>query len=342
MHGIERDRMQAWRIKRVFGRTSQRFALRHVLYPASAVKRRAEEMQHHYVVQMVHRLHRIWFMRVKDLLTRRLWKPGDVDATAQTDLWTFRRVMHCRPSCVCFKGGNRGRIRPCAQYKLCPFCWGRVAAFLYRRFKGRILRTKKQHTGAILYCRVSAQFVPVDGFAQATGLSADSILANARKLKDIFDQHRAAYQKHTKKLQRNTLGSAWRVVVNPQDSGWSVEVRQIALMRRPRRVPPFVKPPGAARVFDMSVRIDDDEKVYDLLGRFLQYPAGLLMSYAELTAVYLQAGYRVRLTSGTGLFRTCGSGLARAFREDKRSGEPKEERQERADIGAMAPDLESN
>lgn len=328
MHGIEKDRIQNWKIVRVSGRTSQRFAIRHVLYPASAKVRRDDEMQHSRVVHMVHRLHSLWFRRVKELIYNQLWKPGAIDATVQTNLWTFRRIMNCRPSCVYFKRGNRGRLRPCAQYKVCPFCWGRVAAFLYRRFKGRILQAKKQHRGLILYCRVYAQFVPAVGFDQSTGMSWDNILANGRTLKDIFDQQRADYRKLSKKLQRKTLGSAWRVVVDPQANGWLVEVRQVALTKPTRCLPPFLNVAGAKKVFDMSVKVDNDEGIYNLLGRFLAYPAGLLTTYAELTAVYLQAGYRVRLASGTGLFRTCGEGLMRAFKKDKLRGEAQKQEQE--------------
>lgn len=327
MHGTEKDRMQIWHIARVSGRTAHRFAIRHVLYPASAKKRRDDEMQHHRVVRMIHRLHGLWFRRVKDLIYNQLWKPGDVDATVQTDLWTFRRVMNCRPSCVYFKGGNRGRLRPCAQHRFCPFCWGRVAAFLYRRFKRRILRAKTQQRDLILHCRVSSHFVPATGFDPATGLSLEHILANTRILKDIFDRHRAAYQKLTKDLQRKTVGSAWRVVVDPQTTGWNVEARQVVLTTPSRRSPPFVKFSGLKKVFSASVKIDNDEQVYALLGRFMQYPSGLLTSYSELAAVYLQAGYRVRLASGTGLFRTCGSGLVRAFRKDKVSGSQEKDTQ---------------
>lgn len=320
MHGIEKDRMQTWRIVRVDGRTSQRFAIRHVLYPAAARKRHPDEMKHGPVVQMVHRLHDMWFRRVKDLIYNGLWKPGDVDATVQTNLWTFRRVMNCRPSCVHFKKGNRGRIRPCAQFKFCPFCWGRVAAFMYRRFKGRILRAKTQRSNLILHCRVHAYFLPVQDFDAVMGLSRNAILVNARALKDIFEKCRAAYHETRRDLSRKTVGSAWRVVVNPQTDGWSIEVRQLALMKSSRHVPPFVKCPGAKKVLDKSVKVSDDAAVYNLLGRFLEYPAGLLTAYSELVAVYLQAGYRVRLASGTGVFRTCGSGLVRAFRKDKRDG----------------------
>lgn len=328
MHGIERYRMQTWRLARVSGRTSQRFAIRHVLYPASAKKRHADEMQHKHVMRMVHRLHRLWFMRVKDLIINQLWKPGDVDATVQTDLWTFRRILHCRPSCVFFRKGNRTRVRPCAHYKFCPFCWGRVAAFLYRRFKGQILRLRAQQPKLVLHCRVSSHFLPATGFDAVMGLSPEDILVCGRALKDIFDAHRAAYQKVQKALQRKTLGSAWRLVVDPQEKGWIVEVRQVILAKPARTVPPWVKYPGASTVFERSVKLTDDHGVYELLGRFLEYPSGMLTSYAELTAVYLQAGYRARLATGTGIFRACANSLIQAFKKETKDGKRQDQKEE--------------
>jgi hypothetical protein len=219
MHGIERYQMHRWWLVRVSGRVSQRFAIRYVLYPAAAKKRHDDEMQHIHVIRMVHRLHRLWFMRVKDLIVNQLWKPGAIDATVQTDLWTFRRAMHCRPSCVFFKNGNQRKLRPCAHYKFCPFCWGRVAAFLYRRFKGRIIRARAQQDNLVLQCRVSSHFLPAAGFDAVMGLSPEDILKCGRALKDIFDAHWAAYRKIQKALQRKTLGSAWRIVVDPQETG---------------------------------------------------------------------------------------------------------------------------
>lgn len=319
--GIERDRMQNWRIVSVSTRTSHRFAIRHVFYPASGQRRHAYEMKHGFVVRMVHRLHGLWFRRVKDMVVNQLWLPGSADATHGSRLTTLRRVLNCRPTAVFFRHGNAGLIRPCKQHKVCPFCWGRLAAFMYRRLKTRIRAARKTNGDLLLSCRVVFHYIPAKGFTSAGGLTLEEVYAHAQKLHAVFVRHRQQYRTLVKELQRKTLGSCWRVVVDPQEDGWCVEVRQLVLTRSGRQRLPWVQFRGAKTVYAESVKVDDDDAVYPIIGRFLQYPSGLLTSYAELTAVYLQAGYDLRLASGTGVFRTCGTGLLRAFKKDKKHGE---------------------
>jgi hypothetical protein len=318
--GIEQDRMKDWRIASVSTRTAQRFSIRYVLYPASVLRRHSKEMRFECIVRMVHRVHGLWFRRVKDLITNRMWQPGDLHATRSSQLFTFRRVMNCRPSSVYFRFGNTGRLRPCKQHRVCPFCWGRVAALLYRRFKRRITSARKTHDKLVLTCRVVTYPVRVKNFNNAQGLSPEEMLAQARRLRDLFTKQRADYRQLVKQLQRKTVGSAWRVLVNPQEDGWNIEVRQLFLAR-PRAQLPRIKWRGAKTTLLESVKFSDDERIYALLGAFMTYPAGLLTAYAELTAVYLQASYGLRLASGTGVFRTCGDGLCKAFKKDKLHGE---------------------
>jgi hypothetical protein len=319
--GMEQDRMRDWKIARVSTRTAQRFSIRHVLYPASGKRRHAHEMEFGFVLRMINKLHWLWFTRVKQLVINQMWLPGNVDATRQSRLFTIRRVMNCRPTSVFFKQGNFKKIRPCKQHKVCPFCWGRLASFIYRRIKGRICRARKTRDDLVLYCRVISHFVPAKGFHSANGLSAEEIQAHACALRSVLIRHRSEYKRLVKQLQRKTVGSCWRVVVDPQENGWNVEARQLLLMRPTRAKMQWVKWRGSKTVFSQSTKIDNNDAVYPLIGKFMEYPAGLLTSYMELTCVYLQAGYGLRLASGTGLFRTCGDGLLRAFKKDKKNGE---------------------
>lgn len=319
--GIERDRMQNWRIVNVSTRTAQRFAIRHALYPASGKRRHDHEMQHNFVIRMVHRLHGLWFRRVKDLVTNQLWVPGNVDASRSSRLITLRRVLNCRPTAVFFKYGNSGLIRPCKHHKFCPFCWGRIAAFMYRRIKTRIRAARKTNDGLILTCRVVSLFVPAGDFNSAAGLTLDEVSSYAKTLRTVFTRQRQQYRGLVKQLQRKTVGSTWRVLADPQENGWNIEVRQLLLVKPGKRALPWIKVRGAQTVFLASAKVSDDEALYPLIGRFMGYPAGLLTSYAELTAAYLHAGYGLRLVSGTGVFRTCGDGLLRAFKKDKDHGE---------------------
>lgn len=321
MFGIERDRMRHWRIVSVSTRTAQRFAIRNVYYPASGRRRHAHEMQFGFIVSMVHRLHRLWFNRVKDMVRNQLWLPGSPDATHGSRLTTLRRIMNCRPTAVFFQSGNKGLIRPCKQYKVCPFCWGRLASFMYRRMRTRIRAAHKTHDDLILACRVSSHYIHAENFTSASGLSLEEIYAHARVLHKTLSKHRKQYQALVKDLQRKTLGSAWRIVVNPQESGWLIEVRQLLLVRAGKCRLPWAQFRGGKTVFLESVKANDFDATYPLIGRFAEYPDGLLTSYAELTAVYLQAGYSLRTLSGTGVFRTCGDGLLRAFKKDMKRGE---------------------
>lgn len=319
--GMEQDRMQDWRIVRVSTRASQRFSIQHVLYPASGKRRHQNEMEYGFVVRMINKLHWLWFTRVKQLAIYRMWVPGGADATRTSRLLTLRRVMNCRPTSVYFKNGNTRRIRPCKQHKVCPFCWGRLSSFIYRRVKRRLGRVRKTQNDLVLTCRVVSYFVHARGFHSANGFNNEEICAHARALHDVLTRQQQEYRQLTKALQRKTVGSSWRVVVNPQDSGWNVEVRQLILARPFKKVLPWVKWRGAKTVFLASAKLEDDAALCELLGRFVEYPAGLLTSYLELTGVCLQAGYGLRLLSGTGLFRTCGDGLLRAFKKDKKHGE---------------------
>lgn len=319
--GMEQDRMKDWRIVRVSTRASQRFSIQHVLYPASGKRRHQNEMEYGFVVRMINKLHWLWFTRVKQLAIYQMWVPGGADATRTSRLLTLRRVMNCRPTSVYFKHGNTRRIRPCKQHKVCPFCWGRLSSFIYRRFKRRLNQARKTHDKLVLSCRVIVYFVSARNFHSARGLSEKEIQTHASGLHAVLKQQQKEYRQLTKMLQRKTIGSSWRVVVNPQDAGWNVEVRQLILARPFKTVLPWVKWRGSKTVFFSSAKLDNDAALCALLGRFVEYPAGLLTSYLELTGVCLQAGYGLRLLSGTGVFRTCGDGLLRAFKKDKKHGE---------------------
>lgn len=319
MFGIEKYRRQAWSIVRVGRRVAQQIVIRHVLYPAADMQCDKGAMEHAAVVRMIHRLHRMWFDRVKELISRNLWRPGDTVST-QSQLWTFRRVMHCRPSCVFFSRGNKALLRPCKRYRACPFCWARTGAFVYRRFRRRIRTAAEKNSKLVLTYRVISQHVPVADFNPDLGLSPEQMLTNMRRLKDIFDRYKAVHARTVKQLQRKTRGSACRIVVDPQDNGWRIEMRQLFLAPAKTRLP-MVRLREATTTHRECADVTDDDAIELALGSFLAYPSGLLTAYIDLTAVYLNAAHNLRLMTGTGLFRACGQGLARAFKQDKQHGE---------------------
>jgi hypothetical protein len=325
VYGIEKYRIQRWRIKRVSGRVSALLALRYVLYPAANVRRLKSELTYNAVVKMVDRLHKLWFNRAKDIIARQLWCPGGM-ALRSADILTFRRVINCRPSCVFYKRGNKGKLRPCKRDRFCPFCWARTAAFGYRNFKHQLRQARRKQPNLALVYRVLSHKVPAAGFDVFTGYTPAQILAQAEKLRGVIEQHRELHKKLAKPLQRKTLGSAWRVVVNPIDDGWVVEVRQLFLWL-PKKTLPLAHYPGTTETAIQSVCAHDDDAVLDTIGKFFEYPAGLMTTYLELVAVYLQASSNMRMLSGTGLFRTAGQSLVRQIKKEKSNGKSQDQAQ---------------
>lgn len=320
MFEVEHDRMQWWRLARVSGRASQRFAVRHVLIPASNMRRHCNEMKHGRVVSMLHRLHRMWFGRVKTLITLRLWIPGDSLARSSQAL-TFRRVLNCRPSSVFFAKGNQGKLRPCNRRNFCPFCWSRVAALFYRRSKAALNRLRKTQDNLILHCRVIAQDVAAPDRLLAGTVEETDVWQAAGQLKDIFVTYRELCEKTHKQRQRKTVGSCWRLVVSPTERGWTIELRELFLATPKQRLP-WVSCRNARTTHNLSTKLNDERKIQDCLGRFLEYPRGLLVEYPELTAAYLRAAYGLRLFSGTGEFRACVRGFTGAAQAETADGVP--------------------
>jgi len=339
VYGIEKYRAQTWKITRVSRRASGVFAIRHVLYPASGMRRRRLEMQHARVLQMVHRLHKIWFKKAKSLFAEQLWRPGGMDTRTGT-LLTMRRVMHCRPSCVFYMHGNNGRLRPCRRDRFCPFCWARTAASGYRLYKHEIRQARKDNPRMVLVGRVISHKFTARDFNPAAGCKPEQLLSAAQELRAVLEKHVAAYKPLAKQLQRKVLGSAWRVAVNPCDDGWQVEARQLFLCRGKQALP-LIRYTGAKTDFYESVCVHDEDEVAQVLGKFFEYPAGLLAGYSELAAVYLQASSNMRTSSGTGVFRATGQSLVRRFKKADSHGarKPEPEPQAPEELGGLPPDV---
>ena len=300
-----------------------RAAIRHVLYPSSACERHEDEMQHKPVIKMLHRVHRMWFSRIKELLVNNFWAPGH-DGAISSQLFTFRRVLHCRPSAVYYAGGNDSLIRPCKHHRFCPFCWGRVGALCYRRFRQRVRTAQKLKGDLILVSRALTYTLPAP--TPLTEMTEpEFITAGAAALRKALEQQKQECTALAKQLQRNTEGSAWRIVVDPQDDGWAIEIRQL-LLAQPKKRLPLVQRREAKSAYYISTKLTNDDRVEEAIGRFIQYPSGLLTAPVAVTAAYLHASYALRLASGTGSLRACSQGLARAFSTDKKHGDPQAEK----------------
>lgn len=314
MQWIARYKQNRWTITRVSGRWMHRFAIFFVINAAANQTKNRFNTQHDAVLQKIRRVRNLWFKRVKELIASGLWVPGG-NVTRSSAALTARRCLFCRPSCVFFAKGNLGRMRPCAQTKFCPFCWARLAAYVYWNVRQYTNTRRKQTDRDIITCVVQRQFVRADGFKPDTGMSAGMLSTNVTKLKDIIEQHRRAYERQTKNLQRHTSGSMWTVVVEPRATGWRVESRQF-MVGPVNGKTPRVKLKQATVVYSRTAKLNTFVRFGNILGRFVRYPKTLLTGYPELVAVALRASYDERLRSGTGRFRACATGLGRKFKAE--------------------------
>lgn len=309
-----------WKICRIGRRMCHTFAQHFVL--------RAEVKDFRTIAQKARRLRQLWGIRLKELATKQLWFPNtrlldpyDTSFNLKKFELTFRRMLFCRPTLFYYKWKRNKVYRPCNRVHFCPFCAARIAAVQYRYVKMRVRRfgVCNPDTKLVVTVRVLQQFVPAKGFDPLHGCDEDAIPAYMHKLRAAIETHRKAYKACSKRLQRNTMGSMWRVVVVPQDTGWLVESRQLCI-RYPHKRLPVVSIRDAKVTHLESINISkcynkQDTRFFDILGAFSSYPEELLTGYAELVAVYLRVVHKVRLTAGTGLLRKTSRSLIAFFKK---------------------------
>ena len=309
-----------WKICRIGRRMCHTFAQHFVLH--------AEEKDFQTVALKARRLRKLWGIRLKELATKQLWFPNtrllnpyDTSFNLKKFELTFRRMLFCRPTFFYYKWKRDKVYRPCNRAHFCPFCAARIAAAQYRYVKMRVRRfgVCNPETKLVVTVRVLQQFVPAKGFDPLHGCDEDVIPGYMRKLRAVLETHRNAYKACAKRLQRNTMGSMWRMVVIPQDKGWLVESRQ-CMIRYPHKRIPAVQVRDAKVTLLESINISEcydkqDTRFFDILGAFSSYPEELLTGYAELVAVYLRTVHKVRLSAGTGLLRKTSRSIIAFFQK---------------------------
>lgn len=316
-------RYRRWRMARVGTRISQVFALQFVfgLTHNKSFKR---------VSGRVNRFRKWWLGRLRDMAGNGLWlptkdkrPPDDPDFDREQFTNSFRRCMFCRPTAVQFSAheGKPVNIRPCWRTHICPFCWSNLASAQYVYAKQTVNALVKRDSNFVAVCRIVREYVPAPGFNYLAPPDAAQIPEYAARLNRVIRKHKARYAKlvASKALQRKTLGSAWRLVVVPDEAGWQVEIRQFFLCRRGTK-PPIVNTRGCRVVFAESIALNNDrlkllENFYNLFGEFCRYPIELLTGYYQLVAAYLNAAHDERLVSGTGVLRKTGQALIPFMRE---------------------------
>jgi hypothetical protein len=236
----------------------------------------------------------------------------------------FRRCMFCRPCVVhfCSVDGHAVKLRPCWRVRLCPFCWANLAVAQYVYVKQVVNRLVKTQS-VVCTVRVLREEVVAAGFDGVSGASREQLNGYAVQLRRVILRHQRAYQQlaDKKQLARRTLGSLWRVVVVPTDTGWAVETRQF-FIRRPNKSMPVVQIRRATVTCLVSTKTtgtvtERSSEFFPVFGEFCRYPMSLLAGYTELVAVYLWATRGLRLAGGTGALRQTGRVLMKFMRELK-------------------------
>lgn len=317
-------RYRKWYIDNVGTRASKVFCLQYVfgLYKNKSLPS---------VRRRLSRFRKRWISRIRELAALELWfptkqqgSPYAADFDVQKFNSGFKRCLYCRPVVVHFysSSGELVPIRPCWRTHICPFCWANLITAQYVYVKNAVNRLSRSTAGLIAVCRIVREYVPAPGFNYLHGTDPAQVAEHTKLLMAVIHKHRQAYASLiTKKtLQRRTLGSAWRVVVTPDEAGWFVETRQFFVTRARQKARPFVNIRGATVAFSRSIKLDTPRgdlqaAFYELFGEFCRYPETLLSGYSQLVAAYLHATHNTRLVSGTGVFHKTGRALIPYMRE---------------------------
>lgn len=352
---IYKFKLPKWAVAKVGRTKSQSFAIEFTLGLYRKSGRRP--------ISRTNTFRKLWAYRVKELLARQLWTlstkgcqdPYHADFDLKRFGWSFRRAICCRPAYLYYLRKKdhsiNHQIRPCCRAKICPFCFANTSMNQYRQVKSFInkrLTKHGNHTDLVAVCRIVRQFVPADGFDPRIGCEAEQVTKLIPGLAAVIEQHRKAYTKLTrsKQISRKAVGTLWRIIVNPRETGWDVETRQFVVCDRSVKRMPLVKIRGAKTVYNVSLPIsrkgkrgeEFDDAFYNLFGEFCRYPKTLLTASVELTATYLRAVHRLRLLTGTGVFTKTGRVLVKFFQSVAQEQKLKKAQCEKEKDGTRAPE----
>lgn len=299
---FEDYKMPNWSVARVPRYSSQMFAYRHVIVPAANVKRNPQNPPNAVIKKRAQRAGRYWFKRVQELASRDLWLPSPGYSAIDVQHASVRRCLYCRPSIMVYNGD--AELKPCGRPVICPFCAARKAEDLYKRVTRNLRTLKKREKSVIAVCRVDSYPVLARDFSEF-GWDKENVIENAQELRAICRAEQQKYKNINRQLKEKTLGSLWQLAINPVDDGWQIQIRQFFLVR-PKDRRPVNRAKKSSTIFLQSAKISPSKNVFEVLGKYVEYPAGLLTSYAELTAAALIAKDGLRLNYATGILYRCG------------------------------------
>ncbi len=289
-----------WPVKKVQRFRSQVFAYRHVIIPAANNKRRFLRLTPSSITKRLWRTHLLWFRRIKELACRELWFPSPRYSSLLVKSASVKRCLHCRPTNLVYRWPNdEPALELCGRSSICPFCAARNAEDLYKRVSRALRDLKKRGINAVATVRITQYFVPAKAF-ETVGWDIENVYKNAGVIRELLKAEQFKYKQIRRQLQRRTYGSLWRVVVNPVDAGWEIQVRQFFIIRPKARRPVTRARKSDSPIFLQSAPVADFSGVMAVLGCFVKYPGGLLTAYAELTAAVFHARNKLRLSNATG------------------------------------------
>lgn len=298
---IENYRLKKWRIARIPRFAAHMFAHRFVIVPAANKTRKSRGVRTRTIVKRLEQAHRNWFMRLKELVLRELWTPASEYLTEDIQEAAVKRCLYCPPTSIEHSNKRRtASVRLCGRPCICPFCYAREAEDMFRRLIKAIQQLRKTEDNLIITTRIATYTLSAAKFEEI-GWQTENMFDNAGKLRRALVSEMGKYKDIRRKLSRNTSGSAWRIVVNPVDAGWEVQVRQL-FITRPRAKRPVNRAKKSSAIFLQSAKLTDIQAAIDVLGAFVEYPRGLLTGYAEITAAVLHARTGLRLSNATGCF----------------------------------------
>lgn len=280
---------------------------------------------------------RLWLKRLWELGKHDLWlyqrglsaDPHDLDPSKL--LRAFKLHADCRPRCVAYMPPpdrlKNIQHKPCRRSNFCPHCWAALAA----RQTQYVKKIVNEYIAAKPDARLTVTTQVSEYFFSSRGIGGiefstmedrrDAIL----RLRQQIDRCKSYLNSSRVSVWRKTIAMAWRIVVEPADTGWRIQLRQLSLTTE-KQTPPTSKPPWMRNVFRRSADVRSgfswrqrkttltmDGDVYDRLMEFNDYPMGWLTNDIELTAIYLNATAATNLLGGGGKLRRVGDALLREF-----------------------------
>lgn len=304
------------------------------------------------VYRTIRRYRRDWLRVLEQLCVHELWSPTTnvtFDAGASTfdesrfD-FAFGLCTRCLPLCVKWHESKTSVLRrnnpkkrkinahiiPCRKTHFCPACFGSLSEQQYRHVKKTLNGLNKQGVPVTLTTRVTSVSVPA-----AVGIDPEHeqtryLQENVRRLRDAVMLAKERRQKMHKRLQRNTLGSYWRVLAVPVPGGWRLETRWVFITDY-GKAPPIDDISGSTVQSEHTVALPEkvswrerltesplDENLVTALIPFAKYPRELLTGDVDLIAAWLNAIANTRIIVGTGLLEKAGRSLLTMHKQHDR------------------------